>query len=167
MPSSVSKNQNLTTIILHTSRLCLLPMLITRLCRNQTHGKPECGVLDAMADVVALMDDLFFQAKVIETAKHLGLDLRICGTPDSLLAEIARQPPGLIVVDLNARSEPLSAIERLPANARQIPMVAFLSHVQTALAEKARAAGCREVMPRSLFTQNLATILGKAKSHRS
>jgi DNA-binding NarL/FixJ family response regulator len=120
-----------------------------------------------MADVVALMDDLFFQAKVTETAKRLGLELRICGTPDSLLAEIAQQTPGLIVVDLNARSEPLSAIERLPVSAREIPIVAFLSHVQIALAEKAKAAGCREVMPRSVFTHNLATILAQAKSHRS
>ena len=117
-----------------------------------------------MADVVAFIDDLFFQAKVIETAKHLGLTLRVCGTPDALFSEIAQQTPSLIIVDLNARSEPLSAIERLPASARAIPLVGFLSHVQTALAEKARAAGCREVMPRSVFTQNLATILAQAKS---
>jgi CheY-like chemotaxis protein len=120
-----------------------------------------------MADVLALIDDLFFQAKVLETAKHLGLDLRICGTPDALLTEIVKQAPRLIVVDLNARSEPLAAIERLPASAHDIPLVAFLSHVQTDLAEKARAAGCREVMPRSLFTRNLATILAQAKSHSS
>jgi CheY-like chemotaxis protein len=120
-----------------------------------------------MADVVALIDDLFFQAKVIETAKHLGIDLRICGTPDALLAEIGQRAPGLIVVDLNARSQPLSAIEHLPASAREIPVVAFLSHVQTDLAAKARAAGCREVMARSLFSQNLATILARGKSHPS
>jgi DNA-binding NarL/FixJ family response regulator len=137
------------------------------LFENRAHGKPECEVLDAMADVVALIDDLFFQAKVIETAKHLGIDLRICGTPDALLAEIGRHAPGLIIVDLNARSEPLGAIERLPAGAREIPLVAFLSHVQTDLAARARAAGCREVMPRSLFTQNLATILTRAKSQAS
>jgi len=118
-----------------------------------------------MADVVALIDDLFFQAKVIETAKHLGLTLRVCGTPDALFSEIAKQTPGLIVVDLNARSEPLAAIVHLPAAARSVPLIGFLSHVQTALAEKARAAGCHEVMPRSAFTQNLATILAQAKSH--
>jgi CheY-like chemotaxis protein len=117
-----------------------------------------------MADVVALIDDLFFQAKIVETAKHLGVELRICGTPDALLAEITNQLPKLIVVDLNARSEPLAAIERLPTNARAIPLVAFLSHVQTDLAERARAAGCREVMPRSVFTRELATILARAKS---
>ncbi|MGH9746158.1 MAG: response regulator, partial [Candidatus Acidiferrales bacterium] len=107
----------------------------------------------------------FFQAKVSDTAKHLGIDLRVCGTPDALLAEIGKQAPGLIVVDLNARSEPLSAIERLPENAREIPLVAFLSHVQTSLAARARAAGCRDVMPRSQFTRDLATILARAKSH--
>jgi hypothetical protein len=41
--------------------------------------------------------------------------------------------------------------------------VAFLSHVQVALAAQAKAAGCDEVMPRSSFTQNLAAILGGAK----
>ena len=120
-----------------------------------------------MADVVALIDDLFFQAKVVETAKHLGLNLRLCGTPDALLSEIATHFPKLIVIDLNARANPLAAIERLPASAREIPLVAFLSHVQTDLAESARAAGCREVMPRSVFTRDLATILSRAKSQSS
>jgi CheY-like chemotaxis protein len=120
-----------------------------------------------MADVVALIDDLFFQAKVIETAKHLGVELRICGTPDALLAEIERQSPRLIVVDLNARAEPLTAIERIPTGAREIPLVAFLSHVQTDLAARARAAGCSDVMPRSVITRDLATILARAKSQSS
>jgi hypothetical protein len=39
--------------------------------------------------------------------------------------------------------------------------------VQVELAQKARAAGCHDVMPRSKFTQNLATILAQAKSERS
>jgi hypothetical protein len=42
-------------------------------------------------------------------------------------------------------------------------VLAFLSHVQTDLAAQARAAGCTEVIPRSVFTQNLAAILEAAK----
>ncbi|MGC2505633.1 MAG: response regulator [Candidatus Acidiferrales bacterium] len=72
--------------------------------------------------------------------------------------------PKLVVVDLNARSNPLEAIERVRASGPQIPLIGFLSHVQVDLAERARAAGCPEVMPRSKFTQNLATILARAKS---
>jgi CheY-like chemotaxis protein len=120
-----------------------------------------------MAQVVALVDDLFFQAKMVETAKHLGIELRTCATPDAMLAEIAQNPPRLVVVDLNARNNPLDAVERVRTDAGHIPMLGFLSHVQVDLAQKARAAGCHDVMPRSKFTQNLATILGQVKSERS
>jgi CheY-like chemotaxis protein len=117
-----------------------------------------------MAQVLALIDDLFFQAKLIETAKQLGVELRVCGTPDALVAEVAKAAPKLVVVDLNSRNAPLEAIERLQSVAQGIPLVAFLSHVQVDLAERARAAGCSEVMPRSQFTRDLATILAQAKS---
>ena len=117
-----------------------------------------------MAHVLALIDDIFFQAKLFETARQVGVELRACATPDALDAEIAKAPPKLIVVDLNARANPLDAVGRVRANGPEIPLIGFLSHVQLDLAERARAAGCAEVMPRSKFTQNLATILSRAKS---
>jgi DNA-binding NarL/FixJ family response regulator len=120
-----------------------------------------------MAQVVALVDDLFFQAKLVETAKQLGVELRTCATPDALAAEIARDAPRLVIVDLNARANPLEAAERVRASGHEIPVVAFLSHVQVDLAARASAAGFREVMPRSKFTQNLATILARAQSQAS
>jgi CheY-like chemotaxis protein len=115
-----------------------------------------------MADVIALMDDLFFQMKVAETAKHLGLEFKVAGNGDALLALLEGQPR-LVIIDLNARSGPIQAIERLRAAKHETRVVAFLSHVQVDLAAQARAAGCDEVMPRSSFTQNLAAILGAAK----
>ena len=118
-----------------------------------------------MAAVVALVDDLFFQAKMVETAKHVGVELRVCTTADALLAEAAKNSTRLAIIDLNARAKPLEAAVQMQAVAPGVPVIAFLSHVQTELAEAARAAGCREVMPRSLFTRNLATILERAKSH--
>ncbi|MBZ5696201.1 MAG: response regulator [Acidobacteriia bacterium] len=120
-----------------------------------------------MAQVLALIDDLFFQAKLLETAKHVGVELRACTTPDALDAEIAKAAPKLVVVDLNARSNPLEAIQRVQTSGHQIPLIGFLSHVQADLAERARAAGCREVMPRSKFTRDLATILARVKSESS
>ena len=120
-----------------------------------------------MARVVALMDDLFFQMKVAETAKHLGLELKVAANADALMSLLASAPK-LVIVDLNARSGPIQAIERLRAvkntGENSGPrVVGFLSHVQTDLAAQARSAGCDEVMPRSAFTQNLAAILSAAK----
>ena len=117
-----------------------------------------------MAQVLALVDDLFFQAKILETAKHLGIAVRTSATSDALLAELAKEIPKLVIVDLNARGAPLQAIERVRAGAPDLPLIAFLSHVQTDLAQRARAAGCTEVLPRSQFTHDLATILAQAKS---
>jgi CheY-like chemotaxis protein len=117
-----------------------------------------------MAQVLALVDDLFFQAKILETAKHLGIAVRTATTSDALLAEIAKQTPKLVIVDLNARGTPLQAIEKVRAGHPGLPLIAFLSHVQTDLAQQARAAGCTQVLPRSQFTRDLATILAQAKS---
>jgi DNA-binding NtrC family response regulator len=120
-----------------------------------------------MAQVVALVDDLFFQAKLLETAKQVGVELRTCTTPDALAAEIAKDFPKLVIVDLNASSKPIEAVERVHASGRGVLLIGFLSHVQAELAERARAAGCSNVMPRSKLTQNLATILAQAKSEPS
>jgi DNA-binding NarL/FixJ family response regulator len=117
-----------------------------------------------MAQVLALVDDIFFQAKLLETGKQIGVVVRACTTADALDAEIAKAVPQLVIVDLNAASNPLEAVARLQASGHEIPLVVFLSHVQVDLARRARAAGCREVMPRSKFTQNMATILGRVKS---
>jgi CheY-like chemotaxis protein len=125
---------------------------------------------DAMAQAVALIDDLFFHAKVAETARQLGVELRIFTAAEPMLAEMEKETPKLVMLDLNARADAVGAIARVQqAAARaggEIAVVAFLSHVQTELAERAKAAGCEEVMPRSVFTRNLATILGRAKSER-
>lgn len=117
-----------------------------------------------MADVLAYIDDIFFQAKLVETARQLRVELRPCADTHAFAAELAKGKPKLIVVDLNARANPFDAIGIAKSDARDVPVIGFLSHVQTELAEKARAAGCEEVMPRSKFTRDLATILARAKS---
>jgi CheY-like chemotaxis protein len=124
-------------------------------------------VRETMADAIVLIDDLFFQAKLFETAKLTGITLETASTGEQLLKAAAANPEALVIVDLNARQGALDAVERLcssnvPGNPRRV--IAFLSHVQTELEERARAAGCQDVMPRSKFTQNLAAILRGAKS---
>jgi CheY-like chemotaxis protein len=115
-----------------------------------------------MGRVVALMDDLFFQMKLAETAKHLGVEVKVAANGDALLSLLESQPK-LVIVDLNARNQPLQMIEKLRQTRKDIRVVGFLSHVQTDLAAQAQAAGCDEVLPSSSFTQNLAAILSVAK----
>lgn len=114
-----------------------------------------------MPRVVAYMDDLFFQMKLAETAKHLQVEVKVAATPDALL-QLMDPLPKFVIVDLNARNTPLEAIEKLRAQQPTLPVIGFLSHVQTDLAAKAKAAGFQQVMPRSQFTANLPQILATA-----
>jgi DNA-binding NarL/FixJ family response regulator len=118
-----------------------------------------------MADVLALLDDLFFRSKLAETARLAGVELKTANTNEALLQAAAENPAATVLLDLNARSKPLDALAALRGNgaAPKRRVIAFLSHVQTELAERARAAGCDEVMPRSKFTQELPKILREAK----
>ncbi len=114
-----------------------------------------------MPCVVAYMDDLFFQMKLAETAKHLRVEIKVAASPDALL-QLMDPLPKFVIVDLNARNTPLEAVEKLRAQQPTLPVIGFLSHLQTDLAAKAKAAGFQQVMPRSQFTANLPQILAMA-----
>jgi DNA-binding NarL/FixJ family response regulator len=114
-----------------------------------------------MPRVVAYMDDLFFQMKLAETAKLLALEVKVASTAESLL-QLLDPPPELVIVDLNARSQPLAAVQQLRSVQPRLRVIGFLSHVQTDLARQAQAAGLDEVMPRSKFSINLPDILASA-----
>jgi len=110
---------------------------------------------------VALVDDLFFQMKLAETAKHLGIEVKVASNAESLL-QLLDPPPQLVIMDLNARSQPLEALRQLRGAQPQLRVIGFLSHVQTALAEEAKSVGFDEVMPRSKFSTHLPDILASA-----
>jgi DNA-binding NarL/FixJ family response regulator len=115
-----------------------------------------------MGRVIALMDDLFFQMKLAETAKHLGIEVKVATNAEALQTLLDPRPK-LVVIDLNARSNPIAAVEQLRQAHPDLPIIAFLSHVQRDLAAQAQAAGCTQVFPRSAFTQKLAAILEAAR----
>jgi CheY-like chemotaxis protein len=113
-------------------------------------------------DILVLVDDMFFSAKIGATGQSCGVRVEFVATRDALIAKAQGRPPGLIIIDLNgATTEPVESIRDLKAipELRTTPVLAFFSHVQTDLRDRAMAAGCDTVMPRSLFSRDLAQIL--------
>lgn len=111
--------------------------------------------------VVALVEDLFFLAKIRETAKAVGVTV-VTGDSRSGADAIAKTEPRAIILDLNSRGlnalDWIKALKADPAT-HAIRLVAFASHVQEQLISAARAAGCDSVMARSAFTQQLPKLL--------
>jgi DNA-binding NarL/FixJ family response regulator len=119
-----------------------------------------------VGNVVAWVDNLFFQAKILETAKQTGVPVEIITSKEKLIEAAGREGEGrpkLLLVDLNVRGGAIETLERLQKAGNPAPVIAFLSHVQVELAERARTARCAEVIPRSKFSQHLAQILSRAK----
>ena len=111
--------------------------------------------------IVALVEDLFFLAKIRETAKALGIAV-VTGDPRRGPTSIAEAEPQAIIIDLNSRGLPaVDWIRALKADplTRPIRIVGFASHLQEQLISAARAAGCDSVMARSAFTQQLPNLL--------
>jgi CheY-like chemotaxis protein len=126
-----------------------------------------------LADILLVVDDLFFLAKIQQTAKLTGVSVE--GVPLTKLQESLAQDgsQGVIrgvVIDLNHRSG--SAVDLIRGlkndpNTAALPVVGFLSHVQADLAQAARSAGCDMVLARSVFTQQLPELLRKLAGMRA
>jgi CheY-like chemotaxis protein len=118
---------------------------------------------DAGSRIFAFVDDLFFQAKIQETARKLNVKVEFCKSEKDLLDRIklnGEEKPSLIIFDMNnANAKPLALIPKLKAKLKKTSVIGFLSHVQGDLKQKAHEAGCDMVLPRSAFSQNLPQLL--------
>ena len=111
------------------------------------------------------IDDLFFTAKIQETARKLGVKVAFVKNEKEQIAALTSgegdDHPGLIVFDLNnANAKPMTLIPKLKAKLKKTTsIIGFLSHLQGDLKMKATEAGCDTVMPRSAFSQSLPNLL--------
>jgi DNA-binding NarL/FixJ family response regulator len=111
--------------------------------------------------VAILVDDMFFTAKINNAASACGRQIERVKTREQLDG-LAANPPSLVIVDLNSdRLDPLETIGFFKSSAElsAVPIVSFVSHVQTELIRQAQIAGCDYVLPRSAFTQMLPQIV--------
>ncbi|AXC13208.1 hypothetical protein ACPOL_3929 [Acidisarcina polymorpha] len=120
---------------------------------------------DAPTRIFFFIEDLFFLAKIQETARKLGVKVGFLKADKDIVARLSGVPedekPSLIVFDLNnAGAKPLTLIPKIKAKLKRgTSVIGFLSHLQGDLKVKATEAGCDMVMPRSAFSQNLPNLL--------
>ncbi len=127
---------------------------------------------DAPTKIFFFIEDLFFNAKITETARKLGVKVAFVKNDKEAIAELTSMAdeadrPGLIVFDLNnANVKPLTLIPKLKSKLKKsTSIIGFLSHIQGDLKAKAVEAGCDTVMPRAAFSQNLPNLLRRYGLH--
>jgi CheY-like chemotaxis protein len=129
----------------------------------QAEPEPLPAREDAAPRIFGFVDDLFFQAKIQETARKLNVKVEFLKNEPELaerMKQNGEEKPSLIIFDLNSSSvRPLSLIPKLKSKLKKTSVIGFLSHVQGDLKQKAHEAGCDMVLPRSAFSQNLPQLL--------
>jgi hypothetical protein len=108
-----------------------------------------------MSRLVACVPDLMDRSKVAAVAP----DATFCRAPGDLLVTALNEGATLAVIDLSRAGALEAAAELRQAG---VATVAFGSHVDDALLDAAREAGCEEVLPRSIFFRRLGDLLGPA-----
>ncbi len=127
-------------------------------------GSPSVAVkADAPTRIYCFIEDLFFQAKIQETAKKLGIKVEFVKGEKETISRITDAPeaPTLVVFDLNnLNAKPMTLIPKLKTKFKKATsIIGFLNHLQGDLKMKAMEAGCDTVMPRSAFSQSLPNLL--------
>ncbi len=120
--------------------------------------------------ILAVVQDMFFAAKITAAAKRAGVEVSYVLDEKELLGA---EPPQMIIVDLNNGNlnkqglNPIELISKLKADpaTREVRVIGFLSHVQGDLKREAELAGCDLVLPRSVFSQNLEDLLRGRSCH--
>jgi len=120
---------------------------------------------DAPTRIFCFIDDLFFQAKIQENSRRLGIKVEFLKGDKDSVARLTDLPeaerPALLVFDLNnLNAKPMALIPKLKAKLKKATsIIGFLNHLQGDLKAKAVEAGCDTVMPRSAFSQSLPSLL--------
>lgn len=117
--------------------------------------------------ILAILDDLMFISKIRSAAQHSGVILSVARSAANALEQMQAAVPALVIFDLNnPRTDPLGVIAAMTADARlaRVPTVGFVSHVDGATIEAARAAGIGTVLARSAFVAQLPGLLAAAGS---
>ena len=109
--------------------------------------------------VLVVCKDLFFTARIGETARLTGTSVAFARSTTELLAKLGEAPSDLLILDLTTQGWDYDAI--FAALERQEPRVPILAFTTHALARTTQPyhRRCDRVVTKETFTQELPLIL--------
>lgn len=135
--------------------------------------------------IIGFVADLMFAVKIENVARQLGYDVvwvedekvfgaeaevpatpvpgeRLFGRAGKMMDQVVRWQPALMIFDLANPNIPWQAwianLKSSPAT-RRLPILCYAPHVDTAAAQKAKAAGAEVVVARSRFAATLPALM--------
>ena len=111
---------------------------------------------DADPRVVAVVRDLFFVARIRETARLTGVPVEFARTPADVATALAVRPR-FVLVDLTAGFDYVALFDAV-ALAGRPPVLGFTTHAMAGQTQPWHAR-CERVVTKETLTQELPTLL--------
>jgi CheY-like chemotaxis protein len=109
--------------------------------------------------VIAVVKDLFFVARIRETARLVGTPLDFARAPEEVARALAAGPADLVILDLTTNGwdydAVLGAIEQATP---RVPVLGFTTHALARLTQPLHGR-CERVVTKETLTQELPRIL--------
>ncbi len=116
-------------------------------------------------EVVVFVEDVFYTAKIRETARAVSRDVRFVRDHQALERRFTGPAPGMIIMDLNAENlRPIEMLRKIKEHPewRGAKVVAYSSLARAELMQEANQLGAEVVLPKGTFTQQLTDLLQTA-----
>ena len=126
------------------------------------------GMNDKQPRIILWCDDLYFTSRIERVAETVGCDVLYSSgdqAPSEFVAQLADNPPALIVLDMNVSLLPWEEWMRaLKSDTRTaaIPVIAFGSHKDVDAMKAAKQAGADQVLAKSRFVDEFPRLLSNA-----
>jgi hypothetical protein len=108
--------------------------------------------------IVARVEDLMFRGKIDAAARNLGIPVSFVADLKDLPVACSEGPAAVFVELTPAALEAVARLKKKPYG-KDVPVVGFLAHVDTKLAEEARAMAVDRVLSRAQFSETLPDLL--------
>ncbi len=117
---------------------------------------------EPLGTVLVAEDDLFLRPRIQSDLERAGWTALFAPSAERFRAGLAAGPR-VILVNLASRSMPFRALlDEARTAAPGVPVVGYGPHVDAALFEAARAAGCHAVVPNGAIAKSAPQIVAQA-----
>jgi len=117
-------------------------------------------VPDSECKGLLLVADLMFASQVQGLVRSCNITLQWVRSVEQALERATADAPACLVFDVNLVGEGIDdLVAKLRANPRPPVLIGFGAHVDAASLQRARQAGCKIVLPRSKFVQEVGRCL--------
>lgn len=107
--------------------------------------------------IVAVLSDLIFTVKISDAAKRAGVAVEFVRAADDACEKA--EGAAAVILDLNFAPPELIVRLKSAEGTRSIPLIGYVSHVQTDVIRQAKESGCDTILARSAFVQGLERMM--------